>query len=125
MDTILISVHILGAFLLAIVWMFSILKIIVKNVVHHHLLAKIIGYASALQIVSGSALALVNHRETGLTLFCAKMGLYVLITVAIEAMLYIQLPQNNISKFPIRILSLSGISSIFIALSTATLIFFT
>lgn len=96
MNTILL-VHIFGAIGLLLVSASSLFGLSTRRLKTVGFYAKALAYGMVFQVVSGSLLAISSDTAAGS--FCAKIGLYFALWVAMEFMLFVY-SKNNKIVFP-------------------------
>jgi hypothetical protein len=119
--TLLLFVHIIGSLVIGVLIVLTVYAIIQKRASEYRRLALGIAWSSAAQLITGSLLVVTQEQTPSLLVFCSKIGIYMSLVIASEALLFYRMRQEPLKIFPLRtVTSLFSIAMIMIILTITT-----
>lgn len=99
MSTIFLILHLAGAAVIAGLIIKTLVVLVQSRVSAYGGTAKAIALITAWQLITGSLLTIVKLQETSLLVFCARIGVYLAVVVAMEMLLLAKMRQAQL-PFP-------------------------
>lgn len=101
MFSLILALHLGGFIIIGGLVIFSIKAALYSQYDRMSFMAKSLAVASFVQLCSGSLLLFLQESSRSLGTFCARIGAYLAVIIAIEALLYWKIRQNQSQHFPL------------------------
>jgi len=96
----LLFIHLIGAAYLVFLLTCSAVVLYKKGEKHHKFLSVQVALTTALQLFSGSILAITSTNSVSPASFCSKIGLYFAAVLIVEVLLFKRMQFNTPDNFP-------------------------
>lgn len=119
MFSLILTLHLGGFIIIGGLVIISIISVLHSQYDRMSLMAKSLAIASIVQLSSGSVLLFLQESSRSLATFCTRIGAYLAVIIAVEAILYWKINQNQSQRFPLT--TVTSLMATGIMLTIATL----